>query len=126
MLFFWGSGGDHKDLGHLGNEMCDRCGTVRPMKLVLLYRYAHFWFFYWLTSKQYFKACDVCSSGVELDAAKVEEALEASPVPWWHRRSWMILVGFIVIDDSHDAPVMLEEEDAPMQHERPATGVKHT
>jgi hypothetical protein len=95
-MIFWGSGGNQVDLGLDGSEDCTVCERPRPYRVWLFYRYGHvYWAFRFVTSKRYFKLCETCRRGWELDKRQTERVLGKVPIPFVDRFGWLFGVGVV-------------------------------
>jgi hypothetical protein len=85
------------DLGVVGTETCTVCEKARPFHLQLHYAYAHINFVIrMVSSKQYWKLCEICGRGWELPAAATEQSLGRNPIPAFDRIGLWIFGGAIL------------------------------
>jgi hypothetical protein len=93
-MIVWGSGGDVANLGVLETRRCDVCEKDRPFNIILQYRYwGLYWFFNFVTKKNYLLLCDACNRGWEIDDKKLEPHLTKTAIPFMHRYGILVLIG---------------------------------
>ncbi len=96
-MIIWGSGGGASDVAPIEHRHCQTCENERPFQLLLHYRYAHVYFFRWVTERKYHFVCEICRRGWELKASDIEPTLERDPIPFMTRRGWMFPVGVLAL-----------------------------
>lgn len=94
-MIIWGSGGGSADLGVVERKSCATCEKERPFKILLQYRYAHLYYFRWVTGRSYRLACDICHRGWDLKPKDVDPVLRKSAIPFLTRYGWTFLAGFV-------------------------------
>ena len=96
-MIIWGVRNNVIDLGVVGTEDCTVCEKPRPFHLELYYTYAHLNFIIrMVSSKQYWKLCEVCGRGLELPAAATEQSLGRNPIPAFDRIGAWVFGGLIL------------------------------
>ena len=85
-------------VGFLGKHYCPICEKETNYHVSVVYRYGHiFWFPLFKWGTKYYLTCDVCEHGVKLEKDVIKPYLVSNPIPWLHRRGWIIAaLGFTV------------------------------
>jgi hypothetical protein len=97
-MVVWGTDGRKVSLGRLEERPCQTCGKNQPFELTLAYRFFHvYWFFRWVTNREYWLACQVCQHGWTVETQETETALGASPIPRWDRYGLGALGAFLAV-----------------------------
>ena len=97
-MIIWGFGRERVELGPAQARECGHCAHRRPFRHVLRYRFVHIWYlFCWVTEKQYLAVCDICHHAVPQDTQAFEAALPRSPIPFYRRSGWVVLLGLVAV-----------------------------
>ncbi len=97
-MILWGFGSDRVELGAAEARECRHCSHRRPFRHVLRYRFVHIWYlFCWVTEKRYLAVCEVCCHGVQQDTREFERGLDRSPIPFYRRLGWLVLLALVAI-----------------------------
>jgi hypothetical protein len=101
-MIFYGWRSKAIPLSDLGVQSCPRCGTTRPFRAFLSYKYFHlYWIFGTVYNRKYLAACTVCSQGTQIDPSQIGPAASEDPVPFMQK--WglgvfaVIIVGIIAV-----------------------------
>jgi hypothetical protein len=89
-MIIWGSGGGETNLAPTEHRHCETCEKERPFQLLLHYRYAHVYFFRWVTERKYHFVCEICRRGWQLEADDIKPTLDSDPIPFMTRFGWTI------------------------------------
>lgn len=91
MLYIWGSGGDRAVAADAGSRMCAICNSMQSSRLVVDYRYFHFWYLLsWVTKREYAFSCTRCGNGTPVERAEYAPLLRKDPIPFLRRRGWTL------------------------------------
>ncbi|HZR29173.1 MAG TPA: hypothetical protein VFA71_10345 [Terriglobales bacterium] len=92
-MIIFGTRGAVHELGNLGMRPCPTCGTERPFKNVVTYRYFHIWYLFGMvTSQKFLEMCGICSRGREISSENARNLVNTSPIPFMRRFGLLILV----------------------------------
>jgi len=85
------------DLGVVDTKECTVCERQRPFHLQVHYVYQHFnYIIRMVSSKEYWKVCEICGRGWVLPAAATEQTLGRNPIPAFDRIGAWIFGGLIL------------------------------
>jgi len=97
-MLVWGYDDRMQELSPAGTHYCSTCAGERSFTHFLGYRRNHLWFlFSFVTDRHYYRLCDDCHEGFELEARVVKPALPAHPIPFYTRYSWVALAALIFL-----------------------------
>ncbi|MCL2829297.1 MAG: hypothetical protein FWD77_00985 [Betaproteobacteria bacterium] len=97
-MLIWGYDDRMQKLSPAGSHYCSACQGERSFSHFLAYRRNHLWFlFSFVTDRHYYRLCDDCHEGFELEPRIVEPELPAHPIPFYTRHSWIALAALILL-----------------------------
>ena len=85
-------------LRDLGMHHCAPCRATQPSRMVLRYRYFHYYYIFQLVTEQRFvRECAVCGYGEDIDSDAALSQLGGSPLTIWQRYGCLIWFAFMAV-----------------------------